>query len=67
MRAVTSPAIAAHHDWIKDQLGESVTVATTAQRLRDDQGIDVSESSVRRYVTALERGEIPDGDPWGIT
>ncbi|WLP90358.1 IS21 family transposase [Gordonia sp. NB41Y] len=50
MRAVTRPAIAVHHEWIHQQLDESVTVATIAQRLRDDHGVDVSESSVRRYV-----------------
>ncbi|MBS1696420.1 MAG: hypothetical protein JST91_29905 [Actinobacteria bacterium] len=27
-----------------------VTVATIAQRLRDDQGVDVSESTVRHYI-----------------
>ncbi|WUA05699.1 IS21 family transposase [Nocardia sp. NBC_01377] len=33
-------------------LGHKVTVATIAQRLRDDHGLDVSESSVRRWITA---------------
>ena len=42
-RAVTWPAIAAHHDWIDGQLTASVTVATIAQRLRDDHGVMVSE------------------------
>ena len=74
VRAVTRPAIAVHHDWIKEQLGESVTVATIAQRLRDDHGVGVSESSVRRYVTTafaeqfaegkatVPRGAVPPGD-----
>ena len=52
VRAVTWPAIAVHRDWIEGQLEASVTVATIAQRLRDDHGVSVSESSVRRYVTA---------------
>ncbi|MGV9718605.1 hypothetical protein ACRAJ3_17030 [Rhodococcus pyridinivorans] len=51
-RAVTWPAIAAHHTWIEGQLDESVTVATIAQRLRDDHGVPVSESTVRRYISA---------------
>jgi hypothetical protein len=39
-----------HRDWIADQLDAPVTVATIAQRLRDDRGVDVSESTVRRYI-----------------
>ncbi|WP_419423134.1 hypothetical protein [Rhodococcus opacus] len=73
-RAVTWPAIAAHHDWIDGQLTASVTVATIAQRLRDDHGVAVSESTVRRYVAAqfaekvaeskvtVARGAVPPGD-----
>ena len=49
-RALTWPRIAAHHQWINDQLKVPVTVATIAQRLRDDHGVDVSESTVRRYI-----------------
>jgi hypothetical protein len=30
-----------------------VTVATIAQRLRDDHGVDVSESTVRRYIATV--------------
>lgn len=51
VRAVTWPLIGAHHQWIAEQLGVPVTVATIAQRLRDDHGVDVSESTVRRYIT----------------
>ncbi|WP_255029075.1 hypothetical protein [Rhodococcus sp. GA1] len=73
-RAVTWPAIAAHHTWIEGQLDESVTVATIAQRLRDDHGVPVSESTVRRYISArfadrvaaskatMPRGAVPPGD-----
>ena len=50
-RALTWPQIAAHHQWITDQLEVPVTVATIAQRLRDDHGVAVSESTVRRYIT----------------
>lgn len=39
-----------HRDWIADQLKARVTVATIAQRLRDERGIEVSESTVRRYM-----------------
>jgi transposase len=49
-RALTWEQIAAHHQWITDQLAVPVTVATIAQRLRDDHGVEVSESTVRRYI-----------------
>ncbi|MGC4936109.1 IS21 family transposase, partial [Gordonia sp. DT30] len=52
VRSVTWPVIAEHHEWIKGQLEATVTVATIAQRLRDDHGVEASESSVRRYVAA---------------
>jgi transposase len=51
-RALTWGQIAAHHDWITDQLAVPVTVATIAQRLRDDHRVEVSESTVRRYIAA---------------
>ncbi|TGD84144.1 IS21 family transposase, partial [Mycolicibacterium sp. CH28] len=47
-RALSWPLIAAHHQWITGQLKAPVTVATIAQRLRDDHGVEVSESTVRR-------------------
>ena len=49
-RALTWSQIAAHHQWITDQLAVPVTVATVAQRLRDDHHVEVSESTVRRYI-----------------
>src|SRR5271157_2332655 len=49
-RALSWPQIAAHHQWISDQLKVPVTVATIAQRLRDDHHVEVSESTVRRYI-----------------
>jgi transposase len=49
-RALTWPQIAVHHQWITDQLRVPVTVATIAQRLRDDHLVAVSESTVRRYI-----------------
>jgi transposase len=52
VRAVTWPQIAVHHQWITDQLRVPVTVATIAQRLRDDHRVEVSESTVRRYIAA---------------
>ncbi|TSD92834.1 IS21 family transposase [Skermania sp. ID1734] len=72
-RAVTWPVIATRHGWIETQLDASVTVATIAQRLRDDHGVEVSESSVRRYVAThfadriaeakatVPRGAVPAG------
>jgi len=50
VRALTWDQIAVHRDWIADQVDALVTVATIAQRLRDDRGVDVSESTVRRYI-----------------
>lgn len=50
VRALTWPQIAVHHDWIDGQLKVPVTVATIAQRLRDDHEVEVSESTVRRYI-----------------
>ena len=49
-RSVMWSQIAVHHQWISVQLKVPVTVATIAQRLRDDHGVEVSESTVRRYV-----------------
>jgi transposase len=50
VRALTWPRIALHHEWIDGQLKVPVTVATIAQRLRDDHHVEVSESTVRRYI-----------------
>ena len=52
VRASTWLQISSHHQWIGEQLAVPVTVATIAQRLRDDHGVGVSESTVRRYITA---------------
>ena len=49
-RALTWEHIAPHRQWITEQLEVPVTVATIAQRLRDDHHVDVSESTVRRYI-----------------
>jgi transposase len=49
-RSVMWPQIAVHHQWISGQLKVPVTVATIAQRLRDEHGVEASESTVRRYV-----------------
>ena len=72
-RASTWPQIEPHRDRIKDWLDDDVTVATIAQRLRDDHEVGVSESSVRRWVAtqfaeevararvSVPRGEVPPG------
>jgi hypothetical protein len=54
-RSVTWLLIAPHHDRIKDWLDDDVTVATIAQRLRDDYGADdygadASQPSVQRWI-----------------
>ena len=60
-RALTWPQIAAHHQWIADQLKVPVTVATIAQRLRDDHRVEVSESTVRRYIATTFAEERLEG------
>lgn len=72
-RASTWPLIDPHRDRIKDWLDADVTVATIAQRLRDDHTVRASESSVRRWIAThfaedvarervtVPRGEVPPG------
>ena len=72
-RSLTWPLIAPHHDRIKDWLDVDVTVATIAQRLRDDHGVAASESTVRRWIAThfadevarekvtVPRGPVPPG------
>jgi transposase len=57
-RAVTWPLIDPHAERIKDWLDARVTIATIAQRLRDDLGVDVSESSVRRWAATRFADEV---------
>lgn len=68
VRALRWPQIAVHHAWIENQLDVPVTVATIAQRLRDDHQVEVSESTVRRYIATTfaekhvqERVTVPRG------
>jgi transposase len=51
LRQSTWPEIEPHRERIKAWLGV-VTVSTIHQRLRDDLGLSVSESSVRRFIGA---------------
>ena len=51
LRQSSWPAIEPHHDYVKGLLGQ-VTVSTIHQRLRDEHGLAVSLSSLRRYVAA---------------
>ena len=67
-RASTWPLIAPHRDRIKAWLDAEVTVATIAQRLRDEHEVAASESSVRRWIAtyfadevARERVTVPRG------
>lgn len=67
-RASTWPLIAPYHDRIKAWLDADVTVATIAQRLRDEHQVAASESSVRRWITthfaeelAREKVTVPRG------
>lgn len=41
VRALRWPQIAVHHAWIENQLDVPVTVATIAQRLRDDHQVEI--------------------------
>lgn len=60
-RALSWSVIAAHREWIDGQLKVPVTVATIAQRLRDDHGVEVSESTVRRYIATTFTEERLEG------
>jgi len=67
-RASTWPLFAPYHDRIKAWLDADVTVATIAQRLRDEHQVAASESSVRRWITthfaeelAREKVTVPRG------
>jgi transposase len=51
LRQVTWPEIDKHRDYIKVLLG-TVTVSTIHQRLRDEHGLSVSVSSLRRWISA---------------
>jgi len=68
VRALTWSQIAVFHQWIEEQLAVPVTVATIAQRLRDNHHVEVSESTVRRYIATTfteqrleERVTVPRG------
>lgn len=61
LRQHTWPAIAAHHDTIKDLIGK-VHVTTIHQRLRDHRGLKTSESSLRRYIDANFEEEVARRD-----
>jgi transposase len=52
LRQVTWPAIEPFRDYIVDQLEVGVTQATIHQRLRDEQGLEASVASFRRWVRA---------------
>lgn len=54
-RASTWPLIEPHHDRIKGWLDAEVTVATIAQRLRDDHQVAVSESSAAGGGSGADR------------
>ncbi len=72
-RASTWPLIEPHRERIKGWLDADVTVATIAQRLRDEHAVSASESSVRRWIAThfaeevarervtVPRGEVPPG------
>jgi len=51
LRQSSWPAIEVFHEKIREQLA-LVTLSTVHQRLRDEHGLTVSLSSLRRYVTA---------------
>jgi hypothetical protein len=64
LKASTWPLIEPHRQRISDWLDAEVTVATIAQRLRDEHGLDSSESSVRRWISGnlAEQGAAGEGD-----
>jgi transposase len=58
LRQVTWPQIAAHHEFIADQLKAGVTQATIHQRLTDEYGLAASYASLRRYIAANMAEEV---------
>jgi transposase len=56
LRQVTWPAIDGHRDYITAQLAAAVTVTTIHQRLVDEQGLEASVASLRRWVA----GNLPE-------
>jgi transposase len=52
LQQVTWPAIEVHRDYVVAQLELGVTAATIHQRLRDEQGLEASVASFRRWVRA---------------
>lgn len=56
LRQSSWPAIEPYHGYIRELLAQ-VTISTIHQRLRDEQGLTVSLSSLRRYVAANLPGE----------
>ena len=51
LRQLTWPGIAAHRDFIVEQL-DGVTVSTISQRLIDEPDLSASQSSLRRWIAA---------------
>ena len=51
LRQSSWPAIERFHEFVRAQVG-TVTISTVHQRLRDEHGLTVSLSSLRRYVAA---------------
>jgi len=51
LRQSSWPAIERFHEFVREQVG-TVTISTVHQRLRDEHGLTVSLSSLRRYVAA---------------
>jgi transposase len=56
LRQVTWPVIDVHRDYITAQLEALVTVSTIHQRLVDEQGLEASVASLRRWVA----GNLPE-------
>lgn len=52
LRQISWPLIEPHRDYIVAQLEDGVTKATIHQRLRDEQGLQASVASVKRWIAA---------------
>src|SRR5260221_543397 len=59
LRQVTWPVIAAHRDYIVEQLAAGVTVSTIHQRLADERGLAASVASLARDLG----GNLPQEAP----
>lgn len=63
LRQTTWPQIEAHRDYVAEMLKAGVTQVTIHQRLRDEQGLQASVASLKRWVAANLPEEVTCNGP----